>query len=112
KHLSGVSGVTLGTILMTSTTLGAAMIISLSIGWKLALVCISVVPVLLACGFYRFYMLAQFQRRSKAAYEGSASYACEATSSIRTVPSLTREQDVWEAYHAQLDAQGKKSLIS
>ncbi|KAF5864930.1 GTPase-activating protein [Aspergillus alliaceus] len=112
KHLSGVSGVTLGTILMTSTTLGAAIVISLAIGWKLALVCISVVPVLLACGFYRFYMLAQFQQRSKLAYEGSASYACEATSAIRTVASLTREQDVWTVYHSQLEAQGKKSLVS
>ncbi|KAL4980249.1 P-loop containing nucleoside triphosphate hydrolase protein [Aspergillus desertorum] len=112
KHLSGVSGVTLGTILMTSTTLGAAITIALSIGWKLALVCISVVPVLLACGFYRFYMLAQFQSRSKLAYEGSANFACEATSSIRTVASLTREKDVWDIYHAQLDAQGKTSLIS
>ncbi|KAL5043996.1 hypothetical protein BDW71DRAFT_187008 [Aspergillus fruticulosus] len=112
KHLSGVSGVTLGTILMTSTTLGAAIIIALSIGWKLALVCISVVPVLLACGFYRFYMLAQFQSRSKLAYEGSANFACEATSSIRTVASLTRERDVWEIYHAQLDAQGRTSLVS
>ncbi|KAK1140267.1 GTPase-activating protein [Aspergillus melleus] len=112
KHLSGVSGVTLGTIIMTSTTLGAAIIISLSIGWKLALVCISVVPILLGCGFYRFYMLAQFQQRSKTAYEGSASYACEATSAIRTVASLTREQDVWGVYHAQLDAQGRTSLIS
>ncbi|KAL4770774.1 P-loop containing nucleoside triphosphate hydrolase protein [Aspergillus nidulans var. acristatus] len=112
KHLSGVSGVTLGTILMTSTTLGAAIIIALAIGWKLALVCISVVPVLLACGFYRFYMLAQFQSRSKLAYEGSANFACEATSSIRTVASLTRERDVWEIYHAQLDAQGRTSLIS
>ncbi|KAL2814645.1 P-loop containing nucleoside triphosphate hydrolase protein [Aspergillus granulosus] len=112
KHLSGVSGVTLGTILMTSTTLGAAIIIALAIGWKLALVCISVVPVLLACGFYRFYMLAQFQARSKLAYEGSANFACEATSSIRTVASLTREKDVWDMYHAQLDAQGRTSLIS
>ena len=112
KHLSGVSGVTLGTILMTSTTLGAAMIIALAIGWKLALVCISVVPVLLACGFFRFWMLARFQRRSKAAYEGSASYACEATSAIRTVASLTREEDVWTTYHGQLDDQGRKSLIS
>ncbi|KAL4909476.1 hypothetical protein BDW74DRAFT_146656 [Aspergillus multicolor] len=112
KHLSGVSGVTLGTILMTSTTLGAAIIIALSIGWKLALVCISVVPVLLACGFYRFYMLAQFQSRSKLAYEGSANFACEATSSIRTVASLTREMDVWNIYHNQLDAQGRASLIS
>ncbi|KAL4788015.1 P-loop containing nucleoside triphosphate hydrolase protein [Aspergillus varians] len=112
KHLSGVSGVTLGTILMTTTTLGAAIIIALSIGWKLALVCISVVPVLLACGFYRFYMLAQFQSRSKVAYEGSANFACEATSSIRTVASLTREMDVWEIYHSRLDAQARTSLIS
>jgi ATP-binding cassette subfamily B (MDR/TAP) protein 1 len=112
KHLSGVSGVTLGTIIMTSTTLGAAMIIALAIGWKLALVCISVVPILLACGFLRFYMLARFQQRSKSAYEGSASYACEATSAIRTVASLTREQDVWGVYHDQLQNQGRKSLIS
>ena len=112
KHLSGISGQTLGTILMTSTTLIAAIVISLSFGWKLALVCISVVPVLLGCGFYRFYMLAAFQARSKAAYEGSASYACEATSAIRTVASLTRETDVWSVYHGQLDLQGRASLFS
>ena len=112
KHLSGISGQTLGTILMCSTTLIAAMVISLAFGWKLALVCISVIPVLLGCGFYRFYMLAAFQARSKAAYEGSASYACEATSAIRTVASLTREEDVWSIYHAQLDVQGRASLIS
>ncbi|KAJ6094416.1 hypothetical protein N7467_001929 [Penicillium canescens] len=104
KYLSGISGQTLGTILMTCTTLMAAI--------KLALVCISVVPVLLACGFYRFYMLAEFQSRSKAAYEGSASYACEATSAIRTVASLTRETDVSSVYHAQLDLQGRASLLS
>ncbi|KAJ9405152.1 hypothetical protein DTO045G8_7165 [Paecilomyces variotii] len=112
KHLSGISGVTLGTILMVSTTLGAALIISLSIGWKLALVCMAAVPVLLACGFYRFWMLAQFQERAKKAYESSASYACEATTAIRTVASLTRENDVLEVYHAQLEEQGRKSLVS
>ncbi|KAJ6019752.1 hypothetical protein N7499_003146 [Penicillium canescens] len=112
KHLSGISGQTLGTIRMTCTTLIAAIVISLAFGWKLALVCISVVPVLLACGFYRFYMLAEFQSRSKAAYEGSANYACEATSAIRTVASLTRETDVWSVYHAQLDLQGRTSLLS
>lgn len=112
KHLSGISGVTLGTILMVSTTLTAALVVALAIGWKLALVCISVVPVLLACGFYRFWMLAQFQARAKKAYESSASYACEATSAIRTVASLTREEDVLAAYRAQLQKQARASLIS
>lgn len=111
-HLAGLSGQTLGTILNVSTTLVAAIVISLSIGWKLALVCTSTIPVLLVCGFARFWMLAQFNARAKKAYERSAGYACEATSAIRTVASLTREEDVWSRYHEQLEAQKRASTIS
>ena len=111
-HLAGMSGVTLGTILVVSTTLIAAIALSCAIGWKLALVCTATIPILLACGFFRFWMLAQFQTRAKKAYEKSASYACEATAAIRTVASLTREEDVWEHYHQSLVAQGSKSLKS
>lgn len=111
-HLAGLSGTTLGTLLIVSTTLVAAITISCAIGWKLALVCTATLPILLACGFFRFWMLAQFANRSKKAYEGSASYACEATTAVRTVASLTREDDVWEHYHQSLVAQSKKSLRS
>lgn len=111
-HLASISGATLGTILSCVTTLVAALIISLAIGWKLALVVISTIPVLLSCGFLRFYMLARFNERSKKAYEGSAAFACENTNAIRTVSSLTRESDVWDNYHDQLVEQGKKSLKS
>lgn len=111
-HLAAISGATLGTILMCVTTLVAACAISLAIGWKLALVCMSTIPVLLGCGFFRFWMLARFESRSKKVYESSASYACENTNAIRTVASLTREHEVYEHYHAQLVAQGKRSLIS
>lgn len=111
-HLAGLSGTTLGTLLIVSTTLVAAITISLAIGWKLALVCTATLPILLACGFFRFWMLARFATRSAKAYEGSASYACEATTAIRTVASLTREYDVWEHYHQSLMAQGRKSLRS
>ncbi|KAH8129751.1 ATP-binding cassette, subfamily B (MDR/TAP), member 1 [Trichoderma asperellum] len=112
KYLSGISGVVLGTILMVSTTLTASMVVALAIGWKLALVCISIVPVLLFCGFCRVSMLARFQAQSKKAYERSASYACEATSAIRTVASLCREDDVFAAYKAQLDDQARTSFFS
>ena len=111
-HLAGMSGTTLGTILVVSTTLIAALIVSIAIGWKLALVCTATIPVVLACGFLRFWMLARFQARSKKAYEGSATYACEATSAIRTVASLTREEDVWSYYQGLLAKQGRISLIS
>jgi len=111
-RLAGLSGSTLGTLLNVITTLVGAFALSLAIGWKLALVCIATVPILLACGFFRFWMLAQFESRAKRAYEKSASYACEATSAIRTVASLTRERDVWENYHQQLNAQAQNSLRS
>ncbi|ATY61138.1 ABC multidrug transporter Mdr1 [Cordyceps militaris] len=111
-HVAGISGVTLGTILLTATTLIAACTVSLAIGWKLSLVCISTIPVLLGCGFFRFWLLAHFQRRSKAAYSSSASYASEAISAIRTVASLTREKDVLALYQESLAEQQRRSLIS
>ncbi|KAF6241656.1 hypothetical protein HO173_000367 [Letharia columbiana] len=111
-HLAGMSGVTLGTILVVCTTLIAAISLSCAMNYKLALVCTATIPVLLACGFLRFWMLARFQDRAKKAYESSASFACEATAAIRTVASLTREEDVWEHYHQNLVAQGRASLHS
>ncbi|KAI6851651.1 multidrug resistance protein [Hortaea werneckii] len=43
-HLAGMSGVTLGTILQVVATLVICFVISLAVGWKLALVCIATVP--------------------------------------------------------------------
>ena len=111
-HLAGISGVTLGTLLSVSTTLFSAIIISLAIGWKLALVTMCTIPVVLGCGFFRFWVLARFESNAQKSYKKSASYACENTNAIRTVASLTREVDVYNHYHVQLVEQGMKSLKS
>ena len=110
RHLSGISGIILGSILMVSTTLTASLVAAVVVGWKLGLVCISVVPLLLACGFWRVSILAQFQRQSKQAYEASATYACEATTAIRIVAALTKEADILATYHRQLGHQARASL--
>lgn len=110
KHLSGISGIILGSILMTVTTLTASLVVALAVGWKLALVCISVVPFLLACGFWRVSILARFQVHSKRAYEASATYACEATTAIRTVAALTKEEEILAQYDRQLGRQARDSL--
>ena len=111
-HVAGISGVTLGTLLLTATTLLTAIILSVAIGWKLSLVCISTMPILLGCGFFRFWLLAHFQRRSKQAYASSATFASEAISAIRTVASLTREADVLQQYKDSLVEQQRRSLRS
>ncbi|KAF7535231.1 hypothetical protein G7054_g5537 [Neopestalotiopsis clavispora] len=111
-HVAGISGATLGTLLLVTTTLISALVVALAVGWKLSLVCTATIPILLGCGFFRFYMLAHFQRRSKRAYEQSATFASEAISAIRTVASLTREDDVLRQYQTALAAQQRSSLIS
>ncbi|KAJ5212040.1 GTPase-activating protein [Penicillium cinerascens] len=112
SHLAGLSGTTLMTILMLITTLVASCAIGLAVGWKLGLVCMSTIPLLLACGYFRLAMLVRLEKEKKKAYEHSASYACEATSAIRTVASLTREADVCNHYHEQLLSQGRRLLLS
>ncbi|KAJ2899894.1 putative leptomycin b resistance protein pmd1 protein [Zalerion maritima] len=111
-HVAGLSGVVLGTLLMITATLVSAIALSVAIGWKLALVCVSTIPILLGCGFFRFWLLAHFQRRSKNAYAHSATYASEAISAVRTVAALTREEDVLKQYKDSLAKQQHDSLIS
>ena len=110
--LAGMSGATLGAILAAVTTIIEALAISCAIKWQLGLVAASAMPVLLCCGFLRFWMLAQYNLRGRKAYESSASFACEAASAIRTIASLTREDDVWQIYHEMVVNQTKKSLKS
>ena len=112
KALEGLSGSTLGSFVSLFTTIIAALAVGISFGWKLGLVCAATIPILLACGFFRFWVLQREENRAKSAYASSASYACEATSAIRTVASLTREQDVLKNYQVQLIRQSKRSFRS
>ncbi|KAE8143663.1 P-loop containing nucleoside triphosphate hydrolase protein [Aspergillus pseudotamarii] len=112
SNLAGLSGITLMTIFLLVTTLVASCAIGLAVGWKLSLVCMSTIPLLLACGYFRLAMLVRLEKEKKKVYEHSASYGCEAISAIRTVASLTREGDVCKHYHEQLLSQGRRLVLS
>jgi ATP-binding cassette subfamily B (MDR/TAP) protein 1 len=112
SDLAGISGATLGAILNFITTIISATILSCIIGWKLGLVCTSTVPILLLGGYSRMTVFAKFQARASKAYRASATLACEAVSSISTIASLTREDEVWSAYHNMLQKQLSQNLNS
>lgn len=111
-QVAGISGVTLGTLLISITNIVAGMSLSLAIGWKLALVCMCAVPIVLSCGFFRAWMLSHYQQRSAGAYAASASFAAENISSMKTVASLTREEQVSKTYREALEEQQRKSIKS
>lgn len=110
--LAGMSGITLGTIICVAANLAGGLCLSLAVGWKLALVCSTTIPLLLLCGWTRLKMLALLEKQSKSAYERSATYACEAASSMRTVASLTVERHIFSTYRDILQKQRRHSALS
>lgn len=111
-HLAAISGATLGTLLSCFTTVVVACVVALAIGWKLALVCMCALPVILGTGFFRFWSLAKFSQNAQKAYKDSAGYACEHTNAIRTVASLTTEDEILKDYSDQLAHQLRQSTKS
>jgi ATP-binding cassette subfamily B (MDR/TAP) protein 1 len=56
NRLAGISGATLGSIISAVSSVVAAIAIACSFGWKLALVCTATIPLVLATGYFRFYV--------------------------------------------------------
>lgn len=109
NRLAGLSGSTLGTIVSSASSIFVAIIVGCAFGWKLALVCSSTIPLMLACGYFRFYALIRMEKRTKETSD-AASFACEAASSIRTVASLSLEKHLLSEYHVKLGHQAKGNL--
>ncbi|CAG9996264.1 unnamed protein product [Clonostachys byssicola] len=111
-QVAGISGVTLGMILNCLANIVGSLALSLAIGWKLALVCFSILPVVLACGFFRIWLLMRFQARAAKVYASSAGFAAESIAAMKTVAALTKEKQVAERYSLEIDEQQKNSLMS
>jgi ATP-binding cassette subfamily B (MDR/TAP) protein 1 len=101
NSLAGLSGATLGAIIVFITTVFGSIGIALGYGWKLGLVCMSVMPVLIASGFLRFWVLQKYDKRAERTTK-AAGFASESISAIRTVAALTIEDTVMKRYNILL----------
>ncbi|KAI1481935.1 P-loop containing nucleoside triphosphate hydrolase protein [Daldinia eschscholtzii] len=108
--LVGINGGTLGMILIAISTLVSGFVVSVAFGWKLALVCSCVIPILIASGFIGVWVVGKFEELNEKHMSESASYAAEAISAIQTVASLTMETRVLGAYGKSLAISSRKAL--
>lgn len=109
-HLSGLSGVILGTICSVATSMLGGIILAHVVAWKIAIVLLAAVPVMVVSGFLRLRVLAKFEQRHETAYLGAAALATEACTAIRTVAALGREHDVVRLYEEAVDKPYRESL--
>ncbi|KAF7298981.1 hypothetical protein MIND_00846300 [Mycena indigotica] len=103
QKVNGLAGVTLGAIVQSFATLLAGAIIGLAIIWQLGLVGLACTPFLVSAGYIRLRVVVLKDQKNKKAHEASAQLACEAAAAIRTVASLTREDDCCDLYSQSLE---------
>ncbi|KAF2717196.1 leptomycin B resistance protein pmd1 [Polychaeton citri CBS 116435] len=112
SDLNGLSGPVIGALLTFVATILGGIILSLAIGWKLALVCTATIPFVAGFGYVRLAMLTLFAEKMKKTHQDSAAYASEASSAIRTVASFNMEAHVLAHYNTILSRQSKNAIKS
>lgn len=108
--LSGLSGSVIGTMISITVNLVAAIILTHIIAWRIALVCLSLVPLLLGAGLMELRILGQFEEKHETAYTKSVDIGTEAITSIKTVASLSLEEGILNDYRRSLSGPRKETL--
>ncbi|KAL0955118.1 hypothetical protein HGRIS_004034 [Hohenbuehelia grisea] len=112
QKFNGLAGATLGGIIKSLATVVVGSILGLAFIWKIGLVGTACTPLLIGTGFIRLRVVVMKDQENKAAHEQSAQLACEAAGAIRTVASLTREDQCLAMYRGSLDAPLRRSKRS
>lgn len=108
--LAGLSGSVFGTLFSITVNLIAAIILTHIIAWKIALVCLALVPLLLGAGLMELMVLGKFEDRHENAYVQSVDIGVEAITSIKTIASLSLEHETLKTYRQSLKGPRKETL--
>lgn len=108
--LAGLSGSVIGTLFSITINLIAAIILTHIIAWKIALVCLALVPLLLGAGLMELRVLGQFEEQHENAYTKSVDIGVEAITSIKTIASLSLEAETLQTYRRSLAGPRKATL--
>ena len=109
-HLSGLSGVIIGTMFSVATSMIGGIVLAHIVAWRVAVVLLGAIPVMIFAGFLRIRVLARFEQRHQTAYNEAAAFASEACSAISTVASLGRERGVFDEYKNAINKPYKDSI--
>ncbi|XP_076820461.1 ATP-dependent translocase ABCB1-like isoform X2 [Clavelina lepadiformis] len=107
SRVKGCTGVRIGTILKNFSTLAVSLGIAFAYGWKLALVILAFIPFIALSGYLELHFLTRAEEDD--GDDDAGKISVEAISNIRTVASLTREQEIYDLYVSKLAATFKQA---
>lgn len=108
--LAGLSGSVIGTLFSITVNLIVAIVMTHIISWRIALVCLALVPLLLGAGLMELRILGKFEEQHESAYTKSVDIGTEAITSIKTVAALSLEEETLNTYRRSLKAPRKDTF--
>ena len=100
--LNGLAGSVICTILSIVVSLIATITMTHIIAWKIAVVCLAVVPLLLGAGYMRVTTVAAFEEKHLEAFADSNAITIEAVNSMKTLQCYSLEHEVLSTYRRSL----------
>lgn len=106
--VGGFSGSIAGTIFSIVVNFLVAIILCHIVAWKIAIVCLVIVPLLFGAGIMQVRSLSQFERKHASAFSDAVDITVEAINSFKTVSSLSIEEEILETYRRALSGPQKE----
>lgn len=109
--LAGLSGSIIGTLFSVCVNFLAAIIAAHIVAWRIAIVCLAIVPILLGAGFMQLRALTRYAEKHAGAFSTSVGVTVEAVSNIRTIAALSLEDEILNTYRRSLQAPRKEMVV-
>ncbi|KAI1815262.1 P-loop containing nucleoside triphosphate hydrolase protein [Poronia punctata] len=100
--IGSLTGSIIGNMFSIAVNFVGAIILAHIVAWKIAVVCLAVVPIMLGSGFMKLWIVARFDEKHAKAFEDSVGISVEAVNSIKTVAALSLEKEVLGRYQRSL----------
>ncbi|KAF1363147.1 leptomycin B resistance protein pmd1 [Lizonia empirigonia] len=110
NSLAGFSGSIVGTLFSVVVNFIAAIVLSHIVAWRIAIVCLVIVPLLLGAGYMQLRAIGKFAVKHAGAFSSSIGVTIEAVANIRTVHALSIEEEIIQTYRRSLIAPQKEMV--
>lgn len=112
SDLTGLSGSALGAIIICISSLVSGITLGFALGWKLAIVCFAVVPLMMGGGDFGILLVGEFERNNELFANKAAEFAGETLNGIQTIAALTREKIALAEFEAILNGTKEEALFA
>lgn len=109
-HLSGLSGVIIGTLVSALVSVVGGAILAHIVAWRIAIVLFATAPVVIMAGYFRLRVISQLEEKNQVAYLEAATLATEACSNIRTIAALGTEKQTVKRFRAAVHKYSKQTF--